>query len=82
MKLTRINQDVIDRRCEYLESLGFTILHEDTQVEAPNGFVYDFSAINMSSGDVIKHIISKTFEKGFVAGEKNIKNNFRLLMGE
>lgn len=78
--LHKRNPDEVNKRCEFLESLGFTCLYEDIEVEAPNGFLYDFSAVRMEVDAVIGHVISKSFEKGWFDGQRDLKNTFKKLM--
>jgi hypothetical protein len=70
---------IINKRCELLEELGFTIEHEDSNVSLGE-FVFDFSAIELTIANIIKMVADKAFKKGALSGRNDLKMEFKRLI--
>jgi len=78
MRQIRKNDD-INKRCEFLRSIGFEINHIDVSVSM-GGIDFDFSAIRMDVESILRSAIEKAYSQGFKDGGNNIKNEFKSLM--
>ena len=83
------NEDIINTRCEKLESLGLKCLHQDSVVihESFPNIEFDFSTIDLCSDNanrnILWYIIQVTSSVSFSKGENDIREKFnKLLTGE
>jgi hypothetical protein len=70
----------INQRCKYLESLGFTISHQDSSVLL-NGMEFDFSATGMNTDSILRTVIKKSKAKGYAEGVNSVQEQMRKAMG-
>ena len=84
MRFTK-NYDDINRRCDILESLGFTILHEDSRVsyiyDNGEGRFYveiDFSSI--SEDKFLLYAYKVIFETGMKIGRNKVRTSLSNLL--
>lgn len=75
----RRSQEEINKKCELLQSLGFEIEHQDSQVRF-NAHVFDFSAIACDKASIMKTAMNAMFENGREHGKKEIREGFKALM--
>jgi hypothetical protein len=83
MLLTRTdveNRERINKRCELLESLGFTINHNDSDVSM-NGKRFDFSAIELTVPNVLYHVINEVHTGSYKEGEISTRRRMREALG-
>lgn len=78
MRSTRSSKTINDR-CEILESLGFTINHEDSNVSLGD-FSFDFSAIELTTANIIKIVANESLKKGISKGKNDLKMDLRRLL--
>lgn len=74
------NPEELIKKCELIESLGFTIEHEDSRVSF-NGYEFDFSAVAADSKSIIYTALKQMYNHGMTDGEENIKHNMKRLLG-
>lgn len=83
MKVIKKDPEVMNRRCEKLQRLGFRILHNDSRVDVPIGndeyVECDFSGIDENK--FVEVALRKVFIKGVDIGEYNLRNRFQQLLG-
>ena len=79
MKVRR-DRNEINKRCELLESLGFTIIHEDSRV-CLQDLEFDFSATNMNVKNIIYQAIMEAYSQGEHDGRKEIQEKLMNLIG-
>ena len=84
MKYNR-NTEVINRRCEKLQELGFEIYHEDSRVSVFKDIVddvdvvVDFSAI--AEEHFSRYALMKTLEFGITMGRNSLQKDIKALLG-
>ena len=76
------SKDVIKTRCEFLESMGFTINHEDSNVSITGHpeYTFDFSATHMDSIYILRTMISKVESDAFEAGVESLREDLNKLL--
>lgn len=85
--LSKRTPEEINKRCDFLEDMGFEILHTDSRViipDFPNPFSpyeFDFSACEMKESAVIFHVVNVVYRNGFSAGTAAIQNDLKKLLG-
>jgi len=78
MKANRTTES-INKRCEVLERHGFTINHEDSNVSLGD-LIFDFSAIELTTVNIIKVVAKKAHNTGLVEGHNDIKQKLKRLL--
>jgi hypothetical protein len=77
----RRNYEQLNIRCEKLEALGFSIMHEDSHVHYyidGQPIDIDFSAVDENK--FMEYAIKKIHEDGQIKGRNQIRSSFHKLM--
>lgn len=80
MKRPAQSIEKLNEKCMLIESLGFTINHEDSDVEF-NGYPFDFSAVACDAPSIVYTALKKMLEHGRADGKLEIQEGFRKLLG-
>ena len=70
----------MNEKCLLLESLGFTINHQDSNVEF-NGYTFDFSAVACDAPSIVYTALKEMLEHGRAEGVLEIQGGLRKLLG-
>jgi hypothetical protein len=71
--------ETINKRCELLENLGFAIDHEDSNVSLGE-FSFDFSAIELTTANIIKMVANEALKAGILKGQNDLKMELKRLL--
>lgn len=74
-----INNENINNRCEFLKELGFTIIHEDSNVSL-SGMNFDFSATQMDAKSILSTVIKETRAKAIEDGKNKLRKQLNALL--
>ena len=80
MKSRNRDREEINENCEYLESLGFEILHEDSSVKLGD-MEFDFSATRLDIQNILRVVMVKAYREGQTEGVLQNQQDMRLIMG-
>lgn len=69
---------VINKRCTILQSLGFSIQHEDSCVEM-NGILFDFSATDETK--FVEQAVKTAYQVGLNHGVEKTQASLRSIIG-
>jgi len=79
MKRSNDSINRMNEKCLLLEGLGFTINHQDSEVEF-NGYCFDFSATSCDSASILYTAMNKMFENGRAVGRIEIQKGIKKLL--
>jgi hypothetical protein len=71
MEPSEVSEEEMNKRCKFLQSLGFKIDHEDSRVSL-YGRLFDFSATRMEADAVMDVVVRQSYSYGYDDG----KNEF------
>jgi hypothetical protein len=78
--MIRRNQDTINKKCELLQQMGFTIEHEDSVVSF-QGIQFDFSATNGDIQSLTYMALTQMFDSAFAAGKAQVRQDIKAALG-
>lgn len=73
------NIEIMNKKCQLLEELGFTVEHTDSRVYF-EGLEFDFSSTACDSASIIYTAMTTMFQKGQAVGKALIREEFKKLM--
>lgn len=80
MKTNQNRQDIINKKCELLQELGFVIEHEDSCVTF-GGIPFDFSATACDRASLVYTAMNAMFSKGRAVGKVLVQEGIKDILG-
>lgn len=77
--MTLENNMRLDEKVAFLESLGFEIIHEISNVEH-SGFRFDFSATKMDVNTILSIMLHTVYDQGKEFGKRKLQLELRNML--